>query len=63
MVYSGPNSQGITVVASKFFVASFLCMCFKEIVPDLKVKISDNPYPMRAHSLQFALLEGQPFLN
>ena len=68
--YLGLDSQGIGFVASKFVVVSFLCTCprccFKEIIPSLEVKISNNSsflISLRAHSLQFTFLERQPLLN
>ena len=46
IVYLGLGAEGITFVASKFGVVSFLCVrpwcCFKEIIPRLEVKISSN---------------------
>ena len=61
-VYLGPETNVITIVASKFGVVSFLSVqgrcCFKEIIPSLEVKISNNPSSLHAHNLQFTLLEG-----
>ena len=38
--------------------------CFKEIILSLEVKKRDiTRHPLRAHSLKFTLLEGQPLLN
>ena len=48
IVYLGPDTQGISFVTSKFAVVSFL---------------SDLEDPLRAHSLQFTVLKGQPLLN
>ena len=36
---------------------------FKEIIPSLEVKKAITRHPLRVYSLQFTLLEGQPFLN
>ena len=56
MVYSGPNSQGITFGASKFFVVSFLCV-FQRNSSEFRGEnnpLSFYPYPLRAHSLCMA---------
>ena len=37
--------------------------CFEEIIPSLEVKKAITRLPLRAHSLQFMLLEGQLLLN
>ena len=58
MVYLGPDSQKIAFVASKFFVASFLgvldAVRFKEIIPSLEVKISNNP--LSQHQYEYIIV-------
>ena len=57
----GPDSQGITFVASTFAVVSFLCVL--DAVSKKYCRLAVTRHPLRGHSLQITLLVGQPLLN